>query len=98
MEILETKTNIGLIREVNEDYTLAICHPKNKSIKLLVVADGMGGREHGEIASNYITESLERWFKSKDVKFLNKTEEVEKLLTRYIKTLNNNLIKKIYIL
>ena len=94
MEILDVKTHIGLIREKNEDQCLAITHPKNKSIKMLLVADGMGGREHGEIASNYVTESLEKWFQSKDVKVLNDTEKTEELLTRYIKTLNSNLIKK----
>lgn len=94
MEVLDVKTHIGLIREKNEDSVLAITHPKNKNIKMLLVADGMGGREHGEIASNYVTKSLEKWFQSKDVKVLNDIEKTNELLVRYIKTLNNNLIKK----
>ena len=94
MEILETKTNIGLVRHTNEDAALAIKHPKNKNVKLLIVADGMGGKEHGDIASNYLINSLENWFNKKDIKTLNNTKEVEKLLTRYIKTLNMNIIKK----
>ncbi len=94
MEILDVKTHIGLIREKNEDTVLAITHPKNKKIKMLLVADGMGGREHGEIASNYVMESLQRWFQEKDVKTLNDASRTSELLTRYIKTLNSNLIKK----
>ena len=35
MELLETKTDIGLIREKNEDAVLSIKHPRNKNIKLL---------------------------------------------------------------
>ena len=94
MEILDVKTHIGLIREKNEDNVLAIAHPKNAKVKMLLVADGMGGREHGEIASKYVTESLEKWFQNKDIKVLNDTKKTAELLTKYIKTLNSNLIKK----
>ena len=94
MEILETKTDIGLIRKQNEDAAITIAHPKNNKIKLLLVADGMGGRPHGEFASNYVATSIENWFLKKDIKVLNDTELTEKLLRRYIKTLNTNLMKK----
>ena len=94
MELLETKTDIGLIREENEDSAIAITHPKNKKIKLLLVADGMGGRDHGEIASSYVSNSIERWFQKKDNKVFKDLELTKRLLTRYIKTLNTNLIKK----
>ena len=94
MEILETKTDIGLIRDKNEDTVLAIRHPKNKNIKLLIAADGMGGKEFGEVASAYIVESLNKWFVKRDIKVLNNTEKAEDLLKKYIKRLNNDLIKK----
>ncbi len=94
MEIFETKTDIGLIREENEDAVLALKHPRNKNIKLLIAADGMGGRSHGEIAANYVASSLHRWFNNKDIRTLNDTEKAEQLLKRYIKSLNTNLIRK----
>lgn len=94
MEILKYKTDIGLVRKNNEDCVLAIKHPKNKNIKLLVVADGMGGRADGEIASHYIVESLKKWFENKDVRVLNNNNKTLELLKRYIITLNNNLIRK----
>ena len=94
MELLETQTDIGLIREKNEDVALCIRHPRNKNIKMLLVADGMGGRDHGEIAANYIASSLNRWFYNKDIKTLNDLEKTEQLLKKYIKTLNMSLIKK----
>ena len=94
MEILETKTDIGLVRDKNEDAVLALRHPRNKNFKLLVAADGMGGRNHGEIAANYVVNSLNRWFCNKDVRTLNDTEKTEELLIKYIKSLNTNLIKK----
>ena len=94
MEILDTKTDIGLIREKNEDATLSITHPKNKNIKLLIVADGMGGKEHGDIAANYVIMNLHKWFINKDIKLLDDNDKVIDLLTKYIKILNTNLIKK----
>ena len=94
MDILETKTDIGLIRETNEDKAIALMHPKNKNIKLLAVADGMGGKEDGELASNYIVNSLERWFKNKSIKTLNNTVELEKLVKSYVKRLNTALVRK----
>ena len=94
MEILDTKTDIGLIREKNEDATLSITHPKNKSIKLLIVADGMGGKEYGDIAANYVIMYLHKWFINKDIKILNDNDKVIELLNKYIKKLNSDLIKK----
>ncbi|MBQ9018732.1 MAG: serine/threonine-protein phosphatase [Bacilli bacterium] len=94
MEILDSKTDIGRIRDKNEDAVLSINHPKNKNIKLLIVADGMGGKEKGEVASNYVTMYLHKWFIGKDLKTLNDNNKVINLLNKYIKTLNTNLIKK----
>lgn len=94
MEILDSKTDIGLVREKNEDATLSVTHPKNKNIKLLIVADGMGGKEKGEVAANYVILYLHKWFINKDIKILNNNDKVIDLLTKYIKTLNRNLIKK----
>ena len=94
MEILDAKTDIGRIREKNEDAVLSIKHPKNKNIKLLIVADGMGGKEKGDIAANYVTMYLHRWFINKDIDILNDNSKVIDLLNKYIKTLNKNLIKK----
>lgn len=94
MEILETKTDVGLIREQNEDVAVAITHPNNKNIKLLIVADGMGGRSYGEEASKYVAKSLEKWFQKKEAKVLKNAKQAEKLIKKYIKVLNTNLIKK----
>ena len=94
MELLQTETDIGLIRHNNEDTALAISHPKNKRIKLLLVADGMGGKAHGEIASKYVTSSIEKWFLNKDQKELKDVEKTELLLKRLVKKINNELIKE----
>ena len=94
MEIIQTRTDIGLVRKKNEDVVSYVNHPRNKSIKLLIAADGMGGRDLGDVAASYVTSSLNRWFYNKDIKTLNDTEKTEQLIKRYIKSLNTNLLKK----
>lgn len=94
MELLQSRTDIGLVRENNEDVVLTLSHPKNKSIKLLLVADGMGGRIKGEEASQYVAGTVKNWFLKKDIKILSDTEKTRKLLEKYIKTINTQFIKK----
>ena len=94
MEILDTRTDIGLIRDNNEDASIAIYHPKSKNLKLLIVADGMGGKEHGEFASNFVVEKLKKWFIEHDTKTLNDAKKTRDLLIKYIKRLNTEIIKK----
>lgn len=59
------RTDIGLLRDTNEDSFLALNFVwNNKSISrpagLFVVADGMGGHENGEVASGMLVQSLAR--------------------------------------
>ena len=92
--ILEAKTDIGKIRDTNEDVANCLMHPKDKKIKLLLVADGMGGKEHGDIAANFIASSLENWFINKSVEDFKNIEEIEKKIKTYLKTLNTKIINK----
>ena len=94
MKLLQTETNIGLIRKTNEDSVIAINHPKQKDIILMAVADGMGGKEHGDLASNYVIKTLEKWFKEKDPKTLNNINKTEELLENLVYRINEDLIKK----
>ena len=43
-----SKTDIGMVREVNQDYVFTTSSPIGKFPNLLVVADGMGGHRAGE--------------------------------------------------
>ena len=55
--IIQFATDIGLIRNVNED-NLAIIEPDT-----FVVADGMGGQSAGEIASQMLTDTVKEELK-----------------------------------
>ncbi len=52
------KTDIGLVRSVNEDRYLFV---DSKEYKLLVVADGMGGHDAGDIASQMTIDEIVRY-------------------------------------
>ncbi|VWC74580.1 PP2C-family Ser/Thr phosphatase [Burkholderia lata] len=50
-----SRTDVGLVREINEDDCLALPHRG-----LWAVADGMGGHSAGDLASRTIVQALER--------------------------------------
>lgn len=92
--ILQNKTDIGLIRDKNEDSTLVLTHPDNKNIKLLAIADGMGGKDLGDVASNYVINKLHDWFVRVSLDTINDIDKVSSLLQAKIFKYNADLIKK----
>lgn len=56
-------TDIGNIRKKNEDSVLVLKGNINKDeFSLLLVADGMGGLESGEIASRVVVDAFKKWW------------------------------------
>ena len=94
MRIIQNETNVGLIRPNNEDVALTVVHPKDKDLILLLVADGMGGKEYGEIASSYVSKAIEQWFVSRGVSTINHFEKLEVQLRTVIEKANASLILK----
>lgn len=92
--ILQKKTDVGLIRDKNEDTAFALSHPKDNAIKILGIADGMGGKDLGDVASSFVVSKITDWFKKSSTEIINNTKEVIKKLEDIIKKSNEELIKK----
>lgn len=74
---LAASSSIGLKRKGQEDAALIIVHPKNPEFKMLVVADGMGGYEQGEEASNLAVTYIKEWFEREEtLKYFDDTQQV----------------------
>jgi len=60
-------SDIGKIRENNEDSYLELnVDNSSEKLLLLVVADGMGGHNAGEVASKTVVNSIEDYFKTQE--------------------------------
>ena len=81
-------TDVGMVRQVNQDYVYTTDNPLGPLPNLFVVADGMGGHQAGDYASKYTVEALRRELKQSE------EEDVEKALVSAIKTANREIIKK----
>ena len=81
-------TDVGMVRQVNQDYVFATDRPLGILRNLFVVADGMGGHQAGDYASKYTVEVLQRELKASE------GEDVEKVLVNAIKTANREIIKE----
>ncbi len=55
-----SKTDIGMVRDVNQDYVYVTVTPIGNLPNLLVVADGMGGHRAGEYASRLAVEIVKQ--------------------------------------
>lgn len=55
-------SHIGNLRSNQEDSYYLGVHPDNKNFKIMVVADGVGGHERGEVASNLAVRGIIEWF------------------------------------
>ena len=80
-----SKTDVGMVRDVNQDYVFVSDTPIGSLPNLLIVADGMGGHKAGEYASRFATEVVkEEIAKSRE-------ESPEAMMTQAIITANQKL-------
>ncbi len=86
-----SRTHIGKIRNKNEDSLFA----DEKSNRIFIVADGMGGHNAGEIASKLAIEKVSEMLKD-NLDNLSKVDEfdIENLIQEAIKEANTDIYKK----
>lgn len=80
-------TDVGRIRQMNQDYVFATDEPLGPLPNLLVVADGMGGHKAGDFASKYTVETLKEELK------LSTKEGPEELLLDAVQVVNHKLMQ-----
>ena len=78
-------TDVGMVRQVNQDYVYVTDRPLGILQNLFVVADGMGGHQAGDYASKYTVEVLNRELA------LSEGEDIERCLVGAIKTANREI-------
>ena len=87
-----TRTDIGKVRKLNEDYMYA--SNANDKLKLFIIADGMGGYNAGEVASKIATESAKEYIQKNFEKSKSSKEEIENLIKDAIIYANNEVYDK----
>ena len=80
-------TDVGVVREMNQDYVFATDEPLGPLPNLLVVADGMGGHKAGDFASRFTVETLEEELKH------SLKESPEEAIMTAVQTANHKLIQ-----
>ena len=81
------KTDVGKIRPHNED---AVKIYKNPNCSIIVIADGMGGHEAGEVASAMVLKTIEQHF-NEDLIF-DDSEVLRKWLKQILHQVNENIL------
>lgn len=89
--VMYTLSDKGKIRKHNEDSVTAISHPKDNSVKLLAVADGLGENGKGKEASGYTIEELEKWFNKLSYEEVNNSFSLQFQLYKTIEKINKDL-------
>ena len=89
--VMYTLSDKGKIRRHNEDSVTAISHPKDNSIKLLAVADGIVGYGNGKEASSYTIAELENWFNKLSYEEITNSFSLQFGLYKTIEKINKNL-------
>lgn len=90
---LQGASNVGKIRTNQEDSYLILEHPKNSNIKLLAVADGVGGRAGGEQASNYLLKEIIPFFEMIPEKYLEDSNCIAQIMEDKLYRINQEIVK-----
>ncbi len=89
------ESNSGLVRKHNEDSFCVICRPDRDAV-LAVVADGVGGHCHGEIASLICCRDLARGFLDASAGNPDSPYAADKFLRDSMREINRKIFQRNY--
>ena len=95
LDNMYASTSIGKIRQNQEDAVALIKHPNIDDFKMMIVADGMGGEENGEIASSLVVEKVKNWFESLSQRDYSDTELLEDKLAIALAKINKEICREV---
>lgn len=81
-------TDIGQVRQINQDYLFTSEEPVGKLDNLFIVADGMGGHNAGDYASKFTVENVVKLIRESD------EEEPVKIIEKAVEQVNRELLVK----
>ncbi|HQE67400.1 MAG TPA: protein phosphatase 2C domain-containing protein, partial [Bacillota bacterium] len=87
------RTDIGLVRKVNEDRFLCEKLEDIDSTYLYIVADGMGGHNAGEVASSMAVQEVASYIKNSIETLMLGDEEIKDLVRNAIMHANDKIYK-----
>lgn len=87
------KTDIGLIRKVNEDSFLCEKLDDIENAYLFIVADGMGGHKAGEVASSMAVKEITSHIKQNASKYIHSGGDVLDLIRSAVLHANDTIYK-----
>ncbi|MCL2859570.1 MAG: Stp1/IreP family PP2C-type Ser/Thr phosphatase [Oscillospiraceae bacterium] len=88
---ITAKTDVGKLREINEDSYYV--YEDEQEYKLCMLADGMGGYDGGEVASNLSILTAKKYIENNIAKVLNDENIIEVLKGAILEAHNEILIK-----
>lgn len=86
------KSDIGKAREMNQDYYYM--SPEDSDIKLYILADGMGGYQGGEVASQLATVAAKNYIESNFADTIKEKDEILKLIKSAVEYANMVVYEK----
>ncbi len=85
--------DIGKKRRNQEDATIILTHPRNSEFKFLAVADGMGGVDYGDKASEYTLQALTNWFINLNEETFYYPEELQKAFNQQLSLISDYIYR-----
>ena len=83
------ETDIGIKREINEDRVAVLKRPEG--LLLVLVADGMGGHNAGDVASEMTVSLLSKLFLEEKPETFSSNENKKEWLSRHVQTVNKEV-------
>lgn len=91
---MQAATTIGNVRHNQEDAVLLMVHPENPDFKMMVVSDGVGGQDAGEVASHFTIEEIKKWFSKLSPEYYKNVRNVQDLLEYELNRISSDLCDK----